>query len=105
MEGWERTGEHQGNLQAMFDSLQANPGTGASVKFPALGWVVYINPLGPELYRARLENTNGTLLADDKMTDQALGAYISATLILEKRRTVILSALAVHEAQRILEQA
>jgi hypothetical protein len=103
MEGWEPTGQRQqGNLQQMLDGLQADYASGASVKFPALGWVVYVNAEGPDLYRARLMNDGGELLVDDKFTAQALGAYISATLTLERRRVVILGALAVAEAEKLL---
>lgn len=103
MEAWEPTGHRRGNLQEMLDGLQADYTKGAGVKFPGLGWEVYVQATGPDLYRARLVNTERTVLADETFTAQALGAYISATLILEERRATVLAAAVLAEAEGLLK--
>jgi hypothetical protein len=95
--------EHKrGDLQTMLKELQDDPTKGARIQFHAMGWAVYMNAEGPGMFRARLKDTSGKLLVDETLTYQALGTYIGATITLDERRMVILSAMAVAEAEKLL---
>lgn len=95
--------EHKrGDLQTMLKDLQDDPTKGACIRFPAMGWAVFIHAEGPGMFHAKLKDTSGKVLVDEKLTYQALGTYIGATITLDERRMVILGAMAVAEAEKLL---
>lgn len=94
--------QKNGSLLTMLNELQSDYNKGAAVNFRAMGWRLQLNAEGPDLYRARLVNTNGTLLVDQRCTTLALAKYVAMTILLDKRKMDILSAQAVAEAEKLL---
>lgn len=94
--------QKNGSLLQMLNELQADYNKGAAVRFRAMGWTLRLNAEGPDLYRARLVNTSGTLLVDEKLTTLALAKYVALTILLDKRKMEILGAMAVAEAEKLL---